>query len=44
MDQASIGPFLIESLQQMRQNGRHHDAQDEMICLTALTLVAGARS
>jgi hypothetical protein len=41
---ASIRPFLIdEPLQQMRQDGRQRDAQDQMICLAALTLVAAAR-
>jgi hypothetical protein len=45
MDHASIRPFLVdEPLQQMRQDGRQHDAQGQMVCLAALTLVAGARS
>jgi hypothetical protein len=44
MDHASIGPFLVDEPLQMRQDGRHPDAQDQMICLAALTLVAGARS
>jgi hypothetical protein len=44
MDHASIRPFLVdEPLQQMRQDGRHHDAQDQMIRLAALMLVAAAR-
>jgi RNA polymerase sigma-70 factor, ECF subfamily len=34
--------LVDDPLQQMRQDGRHHDAQDQMICLAALTLVAGA--
>jgi len=43
MDHASIWPFLVdEPLHQMRQDGRHHHAQDQMICLAALTLVAAA--
>jgi hypothetical protein len=45
MDHASIRPFLVDQpLQQMRKNGGHGDAQRQMIGLTALTLVAAARS
>jgi hypothetical protein len=38
-------PFLVDQpLQQMRHDGRYHHGQDQMICLVALTLGAGARS
>ena len=45
MDHAPIRPFLVDQpLQQMRQDGGRDDAQRQMIGLSALTLVAGARS
>jgi hypothetical protein len=45
MDHASIRPFLVDQpLQQMRQDGGHHDAQGQMIGLAALMLVVDARS